>query len=98
MRLLLGNAVPYNTASSRLGRTALHYAACSNIDTVETLLEFVKTNVERELKQFIDAVDSRLQTSLHIAASLGKWQTVSVLLQNGATIKWYESWGLQIDV
>lgn len=56
---------------------------------MEALINFVKNELKEDVKQFIDAVDSRLQTSLHIAASLGKWQTVSYLLENGATIKWY---------
>ncbi|CAB4020012.1 transient receptor potential cation channel subfamily A member 1-like, partial [Paramuricea clavata] len=88
VKLLLENDVPYDTLSSS-SRTALHYAAFSNIETVEALLEFVKNKIDKPdaVKQFIDAVDSRLQTSLHIAASFGKWQTVSVLLDNGAAIK-----------
>ena len=92
MELLLENDVPYNTLSSG-NRTALHCAASTNIDTVEALLDFVKNKIDKQdaLKQFIDEVDSRLQTSLHIAASNGKWQTVSVLLENGAAIKWYEA-------
>ena len=91
MELLLENDVPYDTLSSS-SRTALHCAACTNIDTVKALLDFVKNTIDKHaLKQFIDAVDSRRQTSLHIAASFGKWQTVSVLLDNGAAIKWYEA-------
>ena len=92
MELLLDNGVPYNTLSSS-SRTALHYAAFSKIETVKVLLEFVTNKIDKPdaLKQFIDAVDSRRQTSLHIAASFGKWQTVSVLLDNGAAIKWYEA-------
>ncbi len=90
MKLLLENDVPYDTPSRRVRRTSLHYAACSNIRTVKVLLEFVKTHFNEDaLNHFVDAVDCRLQTSLHIAASLGKWQTVSFLLENGATIKRY---------
>ena len=92
MELLLENGVPYNTLTSS-SRTALHYAAFIDIETVKALLEFVKNKIDKPdaLKQFVDAVDSRRQTSLHIAASYGKWQTVSVLLEYGAAIKWYEA-------
>lgn len=67
----------------------MHYAACSNVETLKVLLHFVKRQLDSDgVKAFIDAVDSRLQTSLHIAASMGKWHTVSLLLENGASIKW----------
>ena len=96
MRLLLDKGVPYDKPKSRFGRTALHCAVCSNIQCVETLLDHVKTKSEENdpvrMKQFVDEIDSRQQTSLHIAASLEKWQTVKVLLEHGATQTWYKSW------
>ena len=80
--------MPYDIPSVS-GRTALHYAACSNFETVNVLLEFVREK-QGDLNEFIDAEDDRLYTSLHIAATLGKWQTAWLLLERGASIKWYE--------
>lgn len=92
MTLLLENNVPYDALRDSTKRTALHYASYSNIDTVRALLDYVERQVTRDkLKDFIDMEDSRMYTSLHIAASLGMWRTVTLLLEKGAAIKRYES-------
>ena len=69
-------------------RSALHYAACSNLDTVRTLVEFVKDNYSENVVKFVNGVDCKRHTSLHLAASLGHWKTVNYLLENGAKITW----------
>ena len=98
MTLLLENNVPYDALSKSTKSTALHFASYSNIETVRALLDYVERQVTKDkLKEFIDMEDSRMYTSLHIAASLGKWQTVMLLLEKGAAIKWYEPLRFEYD-
>ena len=90
VKLLLKNGAPYNIKSSRIGRLPLHYAACKTLPTVKALVEYVEDKYDVKVMQdFIDSVDYKAFTSMHLAASFGKWRTVSYLLEKGATLKWY---------